>query len=74
MQDHGVSYNTHRPCVQKNHRQHTPEWFENLLRDRIRDLARTVELDTKDIRPTAEFWESCDREALLNECMRRHKA
>ncbi len=88
MQDHKISVNKHCPCTQPecpvrgncvlciqahlDHKQHLPECMENLLRDRVKDLAGMMEFEVTDTRPTPEFWKTFDTQGYLEECLDRH--
>ena len=89
MNDHGVSLNKHCTCQQKqcpiwgncvlcvqnhlHHKGHIPECMQDVLRPIVQALASKVELKTEDTRPSGNFWESVDKEALVKGSLARHK-
>jgi hypothetical protein len=44
--------------VHREHGRHLPECMEDILREKVKDLAALVEYDVVDTRPTPEFWAS----------------
>ena len=89
MQDFKISMNEHCPCSQsecpilkncvlcvQNHlvkKHHIPECFQNILRPSIEFLAKQVEFDPKDLRHTIEFWETYDKEKLIERSLNNQK-
>ena len=89
MKDHGISINKHCPCVNTQcpirgncvlcvqnhyvHKRHIPQCMQNVLRPLVKTLSEKMELDTTDVRPSKEFWDSFDKDGFLQKSIDRHK-
>ena len=89
MKDFAISVNKHCPCAQnecpilgncvlcvQNHlvkKHHLPECMQNILRPSIEFLAKQVQYDTEDQRPTKEHWENYDKDGLIERSLNNHK-
>jgi len=43
--------------VHRTRKEHVPECLQDMFRDRIRELARLVEYDIRDLRRTPAYWD-----------------
>lgn len=89
MKDYDVSLNKKCPCIQKGcpirgncvlciqnhleHERHVPECVQNILRENIKNLSKMVEYDSKDTRPSGNFWNEFDKEQFIKDSLKRHK-
>jgi len=89
MSDHGISFNKHCPCVTQQcpirgncvlcvqnhvvHKRHIPQCMQNPLRPIAQSLADQMELETSNARPSAEFWETFDKDDFLQKSIERHR-
>jgi hypothetical protein len=62
-------------CVQ-NHVEkgnHMPECMQNMIRASIKSLAEVVEFSCNDKRPQEGFWETYDKETMIQSSIKRHE-